>query len=559
MSTAAIYARKSKATDKGESIENQISRGKALCQLRGWDYVIYEDYDVSGKTLERPDFERMMKDIYSDKINFVVCYKLDRISRSVNNFSNLIEELNSLDVGFICIKDNFDTSTPMGRAMMYITSVFAQLERETIAERVRDNMFDRAKLGKWNGGPIPFGFDAEKNTIEYNGKNKKVSKLIVNNKEAVLIKEFFEWYLESDGSIRSCVTRANELGYKTKNDAYWSHNQMSRILQNCIYCIADQEAYEYFKNNTDVNIVNDKDAYDGAHGLMFYNRRKPHKKTSRQREESEWILVIGEHKGIISGEAFNKVQKKLSLNKSKAPRTGQSIKSPLVGLVKCGRCGASMSIFSSAKNKTNKTLGYYHYFRCITREQKAKILCDNSNIRADLLEDLIVNHITSLLDDENSIESLLNNANSEMDNYRLPLIAKRNKINSELANISKEIDNLVNALGKGTLPEVIIKKKYKELETKKIELRKEYNKIDFELSTNYTETYNIDFIKQHLSNFKDNYAFLDLEERKKLLYSIVKEITVDKNNVKLELYFLPGMDCHADCLHTHKGSCWQLT
>ena len=106
MPTAAIYVRKSKATEKGESIENQINRGKALCQLRGWDYIVYEDYDVSGKTLERPGFERMMRDIRSGKINYVVCYKLDRISRSVNDFSNLIEELNSLDVGFICIKDN---------------------------------------------------------------------------------------------------------------------------------------------------------------------------------------------------------------------------------------------------------------------------------------------------------------------------------------------------------------------------------------------------------------------------------------------------------------------
>lgn len=554
MLTAAIYARKSKATEKGESIENQISRGKALCQLRGWDYVIYEDYDVSGKTLERQDFERMMKDIYANKISFVVCYKLDRISRSVNDFSNLIEELNSLDVGFICIKDNFDTSTPMGRAMMYITSVFAQLERETIAERVRDNMIDRAKLGKWNGGPVPFGFDTEKKVVDYKGKNKKVSKLIINENESSMVKEFYRWYLESDGSIRNCVLRANELGYKTKNEAYWSHNQMSRILQNPLYCVADSDAHEYYKNNTDVNIINDKENFDGAHGLMFYNRRKPHKKTSIQRDESEWILVIGEHNGIISGEIFKKVQEKLSFNKNKAPRTNQGITSPLVGLVKCGRCGSSMSIFSCLKNKQNKSLGYYRYFRCITREQKAKVLCDNSNVRADLLEDLVVKHITSLLDNKNSIEGILEDANNEMDNNRTPLIAKRNKLQSELDSIDKEINNLVTALSKGTLPEIIIKKKYKELENKKVELRNEYNKVSFELNTNYTETYNLDYIERNINYFRYNYKNLSFEEKKKLMNSIVKEIIVDRNKIKLVLYFLPGCDCPVDCLRTHKDS-----
>ncbi len=242
---------------------------------------------------------------------------------------------------------------------------------------------------------------------------------------------------------------------------------MSRMLQNPLYCIADTIAYDYFKNNTDVQIVNEKHEFDGKHGLMFYNLRKPHKKTSREREESEWILTIGEHKGIITGEMYKKVQKKLNSNKYKAPRHGQSIKSPFTGLVQCGRCKSSMSIFSSPRDSNNKSKGYYHYFRCITREQKSKILCDNYNIRADLLEYKIVSYIKSLCNNKAFVLKLLDSSNDDLENKRVPLIAKRNKIQSSIDGIEKEMNNLVIALGKGTLPEIMIQKRFKELENQK--------------------------------------------------------------------------------------------
>lgn len=553
--TAAIYARKSKATEKGESIENQISRCISLCELRGWGYVVFQDYDVSGATLDRPDFELMMKEIYQGKYQYLVCYKLDRVSRSTSDFSNLINELDSINVPFISIKENFDLTTPMGRAMMMITAVFAQLERETIAERVRDNMIDRAKLGKWNGGPIPFGFDVEKKTIEYKGHNKKISKLVINKEESETIKKFYEWYLAPGGSIRNVVTKANELGYKTKNNAHWSHNQVSRMLQNPLYCIADEDSYNYFKDHTEVNIVDNKEDYNGTHGLMYYNRRKPHKKTTRERDEDEWILAIGEHEGFIPGEIFARVQFKLDKNKRKAPRSGQSERSPLAGLVRCGRCGAAMSVFSSPRDSSNKQKGYYHYFRCITREQKSKILCDNSNVRADILEDLVLSHIVGLVNNKKSLESILEATNNDIEDRRIPLIAKRNKLQSELDNLDIEINNLVDALGKNILPELVIKRKYKELENKKIELRNELEKINIELNNNYVESYDLDTVIKHIENFKYTYEYLDLDEKKKLLRSIIKEIEINRNKVKLTLYFLPGkdfqdLDSQADCLRT---------
>ena len=554
--TAAIYARKSKATDKGESVENQINRCIALCELREWGYIVFQDYDFSGKDMDRPEFSEMMKSIHKGEFQYLVCYKLDRISRSTGDFSSLIKELDLIDVAFISIKESFDLTTPMGRAMMMVTSVFAQLERETIAERVRDNMIDRAKLGKWNGGPIPFGFSIETKTIDYKDRTKKISKLIIDEEESEMIKDFYSWYLESDGSIRSVTTRANELGYRTKSNAYWSHNQVSRMLQNPLYCIADSNAYDYFKNSTEVNIVDDNELYNGYSGLMYYNRRKPHKNTTRDRDQEEWILAIGEHEGFIPGEIFVRVQYKLNKNKNIAPRSGQGDRSALVGLVKCGRCESSMSVFSSPRDSKDKSKGYYNYFRCITREQKAKILCDNSNVRADILEDLILSHITDLVNNKKSLQAIFEATNDDIEDRRIPLIAKRNKLQSELDNLDNELNNLVDALSKGILPEIVIKRKYKDLENKKIELRNELEITSNDLNYNYVETYDFDTVVKFIKNFKYTYEYLSLDEKKKLLNSIVKEITINKNKVKLTLYFLPGQEygTQADCLHTDKDS-----
>ena len=148
----AIYSRKSKFTGKGESIENQIELCRKCIQgtfenIPDDDILIFEDEGFSGGNTNRPQFQKMLKLCREKQIKCIVCYRLDRISRNVSDYSNLITELNKLDISFISVTEKFDTTSNMGRAMMYIASVFAQLERETIAERIRDNMLELAKDG----------------------------------------------------------------------------------------------------------------------------------------------------------------------------------------------------------------------------------------------------------------------------------------------------------------------------------------------------------------------------------------------------------------------------
>ena len=200
----AIYSRKSKFTGKGESIGNQVE----LCR----EYIrnlfgeadaegcaVFEDEGFSGGDLKRPAFQRMLAEVRKKNYRAIIVYRLDRISRNISDFTGLIDALSRLEVAFISIREQFDTGTPMGRAMMYIVSVFSQLERETIAERIRDNMHELAKTGRWLGGNPPLGFvSGAVSNVTVDGKTRKSYRLLPVSGEIGIPKLIFDLYTQTD-------------------------------------------------------------------------------------------------------------------------------------------------------------------------------------------------------------------------------------------------------------------------------------------------------------------------------------------------------------------------
>ena len=151
-----VYARQSVEKKDSLSLSGQID---LCCRTAGVERLkVYRDSGYSGKNTERPAFQQLLRDIKADRVGTLYVYRLDRFSRSVADFGQLWEILQAHGVEFVSVSENFDTKTPMGRAMLHIIMVFAQLERETTAERVRDNYYRRAALGLWPGGPAPYGF-----------------------------------------------------------------------------------------------------------------------------------------------------------------------------------------------------------------------------------------------------------------------------------------------------------------------------------------------------------------------------------------------------------------
>lgn len=353
-----IYCRKSVLSEKGESVENQAEMCREyIARKFGEDNqtVIYEDDGFSGKNTDRPMFGKMTEDIKNHRLNCVICYRLDRISRSVSDFSSLVEMMNGCKTSLICIKEEFDTSRPMGKAMMYMASVFAQLERETIGERVRDNMLMLSKSGRWLGGNTPLGYYSKK--VEYineTGQNKYACYLKENESLIIPIK-IFQTYLKYE-SVSKTVEKINEKGYKTKNGDAFKPYSIRNILINPVYCKGDKESFNYFRD-IGVEVFGEC----SENGLIAYN------KTDKGNE----IIAVGRHKPAVSGKEWVSVQEKLGCAKRYCQKQLTQGKSLVSGLITCSSCGGRML----AVNRSNKN--DYDY---ICENKRKYHCCASSNV-----------------------------------------------------------------------------------------------------------------------------------------------------------------------------------
>ena len=306
MKVIAIYSRKSKQTDKGESIETQINLCKEYIKRifpeEETKIVLYNEGEgFSGGDSERKKFNELIKDAKSKKYNILICYRLDRLARSVADFSDLIEELNKNGISFISVKEQIDTLTPMGRAMMYIASVFAQLEREIGAERIKDNMRELAKTGRWLGGITPTGYksvgfeiinikEINKNN-EIERKPKKAYMLKEIEEEKVIIKTIFQKFLELK-SLSALETFTINNNIKTKNQKNFTRYTLKTILINPVYAINDLDMYNYFLENK-IDIFSEKKDFDGQNGIMAYNKTHQIKhKANKRNDMHQWIIAI---------------------------------------------------------------------------------------------------------------------------------------------------------------------------------------------------------------------------------------------------------------------------
>ena len=300
----AIYARQSVDRKDSISIESQIEFCKY--ELRGGNHKDYQDKGYSGKNTDRPKFQELLADIRQGLIRRVVVYKLDRISRSILDFATMMELFQEYNVEFVSSTEKFDTSTPMGRAMLNICIVFAQLERETIQKRVTDAYYSRSQRGFKMGGKAPYGFHTE--PIKMDGINTK--RLVVKPEEAANIRLMFEMYAEPETSFGDITRYFEEQGIKIYEKSM-VRSFLSQLLRNPVYAQADLELYEFFKSQG-AAIVNDASDFAGTNGCYLYQGRDV--KEDKDRSLKDQILVIAPHEGLVSSDTWLKCRKKLMAN-----------------------------------------------------------------------------------------------------------------------------------------------------------------------------------------------------------------------------------------------------
>lgn len=411
----AIYARQSIERPDSVSIDAQVQQCRQMVQ---GDIQVYSDAGYSGKNTNRPEFERMMKDIKGGRISAVVSYRLDRISRNIIDFANLLNTFEKYGVKYISATEQFDTSTPMGRAMIYIVMVFAQLERETIATRILDNYRFRSTRGLFMGGNTPFGYDSRRVSMD----GKKISMLEPNEHRSVL-QMIFDKFTSMESMVSICHD-LNRQGITTAKGNLWTNLAIRRVLQNITPCCADELLYDYL-TAAGYTISNGREDFDGEHGMCLFFKNKNRNQAT---EISDQVAVVGLHKPIISSEQFIRVQKILN---AKAPAHGKrSERTFLAGLIKCKECGHSFGVKYTARGKRE-----YAYYRCRGRESRG--VCGNDIfIPAHEIEDFVVQGCLAHLSGMD-----LSTEKPKTINSFLPT--------AEVEQLKTQIQNLIDNIGKG--------------------------------------------------------------------------------------------------------------
>lgn len=554
----AIYSRKSKYTGKGESTKNQIEMCKKKIAFQfpdvdlENDIIIYEDEGFTGYNMNRPDFQRLLKDIRNNKIKVIAFYRLDRISRNVTDFSNLVTELDNFGVVFLSATENIESITPSGRAMMFMSSVFAQLERDTTAERIRDNMIDLAKTGRWLGGNTPTGFDSEQiEKITIDGKKRKLFKLSDNDEMPIVI-TLYKKMLELK-SLTKLETYTIQNDIKTKNGKYFTRWSLKNILTNPVYAIADIDTLEYFKK-FDVEIYAEEKDFNGNHGLMVYNKteHKGKNKIVIKRDIEDWIISIGKHKGNIIGKDWVEVQNLLLKNSDMRYRKPSASNALLSGILRCSHCGSFMR--PKLKNKTISEDGRRRFdYMCELKERSRKQKCDCKNINGLEADDLVMEKIKELANPNSlfyqSLKEISKNTFTEEYKNNEELKALR----SSLSKNEKDINALLDKI-KYIDIELLddISKEIKSLKEQNIKIEKQIKDLT---NTNYDEINDkdtSDLVLHVLDTYFNEFDNLDLNTKRNLIKLLVSSITTDGEDITIN--FIGARNIKDDTFPTSEDS-----
>ena len=473
-----LYVRvSSKEQVDGYSIGEQIERLEKYADAMEWDIVkTFVDPGYSGGNTDRPGLKEMIREIEKGGIDKVVVYKLDRLSRSQLDTLYLIEKVflaNNTD--FVSMSENFDTSTPFGRAMIGILAVFAQLEREQIKERTMIGKEARAKEGKWGGGstePIGYEYNIAKDLLE------------VNEYEAMQVRELFDLFLKGM-PLRTIETLFREKGYSHKH-GYWDSKAMRRVLANKIYL-----------------------------GYIRYHDQ----------------YYPAEHTPIIDEETFNNAQELLQ---QRAEQYKEFYRKPgarttyLGGMLHCKHCGGKYTKTMGGSTKYGKI----YYYVCYSRSKKVKKMvkdpnCKNKNWRMEVLDEIVLNEIKKLAIDPEYINTL-----KETTPVDVETPDKIKIIQDEIASIDEQISRFMDLYGIGKFTIEQVSQKIDPLNDKRSALEKELKKLNSERGAISDER-----AIEIINSFEDILERGDFDEIRLVIESLIYYIELDEDNVYIHWKF----------------------
>jgi site-specific DNA recombinase len=449
---AALYVRVStdEQAKEGYSLDAQEEKLEAFCFSQGWEIVkIYREEGQSAKNINRPQLQLLLNDLHLYDV--VLVYKLDRLSRSVSDINNLLQTFDRNNVSFKSATEPYDTTTAQGKLLINIFASLAQFEREQLSERVRMGMEKKTKSGKWAGGKPPYGYFFEGD------------RLYTDDNEREVVIKIFE--MAKTQGFYTIAKRLTQMGYPTKKGGEWHVDSVRDIANNPIY----------------------------AGYLTFNESVKEYKKPPREQN-----LYEGNHERIIDREEFWELQDILDKRRGSGGKRETS-NYYFSSILKCGRCGHSMSGHKSPSGKT---------YRCSGKKAGKK--CTSHIIKEENLLRTVLNQL----------DDLFNNIHGSTEVTDINQ-SKINQLEQELRSIQRLIKKQ-KAMFEADIIDI------DELIEKTDSLRENEKKIMSELKQykqgNPTKTDEIQYITE---NIKSLWEYADDLERKQMINTLFSQLVID--------------------------------
>jgi len=403
----AIYTRKS--TEEGldkefNSLDAQRDAGEAYIKSQaheGWTCLPdhYDDGGFTGGNMDRPALQRLLADIQAGKIDMVVVYKVDRLSRSLLDFAKMVELFDQYKVSFVSVTQLINTATSMGRLMLNVLLSFAQFEREIISERTRDKIAAARRKGKWSGGMPVLGYDVDVET----------TKLVVNPDEAERVQAIFELYLKK----QTLLTTVKELNHRDWRTKRW------QTRSGTIRGGRPFDKGSLYSLLTNVALV----------GKVRYKTE----------------VHDGEQPAVITPALWQKVQ---TLLKRNGQQGGGQVRNKfgaiLKGLIRCTACDCAMSPTHVTKNGSKR----YRYYVCTNAQKRGWDTCPSKSVPAAEMERFVIDQIKRLVQDPALAQATLLQAQAQIAKERAALDKERGALERELARLRQEAAEL----DQGTVP-----------------------------------------------------------------------------------------------------------
>lgn len=442
----------------------------------------------------------------------VVCYMIDRVSRNISDFCAFYSILQEKDCKFVSVKEQIDDSTAMGRAMLYICQVFANLERDNIKERITDNLSYLASEGYWFSGTPPYGYKAEK--VMVNGKQHSV--IVKDDKTINFYYMLVDMFL-SGKSICGMQTYFKNNNITTPKGSFLGTATIHTILCNPVYASNDAAIYDYFKA-LGSNIPYDKSAFDGSHGIIVGGRKRTNKNSAGTSPEA-WTIYIAKHEPLISGEKWVSIQMRFRDNlmfKNRKHDIGL-----LRGVLRCKCCGNTMAVSSRVLKDTGNIGGHYY---CNLHKQKGNKYCRMGQIAVSRVDEEVTNFIESIALDESTLDQYTKSEDIEyVDDIQNEILYVEKSIKS----IKEKINNITELMAESGSAAKYLISKLNTLDQQLNELEAKHSDLLMEAFIKNNQMPKRNDIVGYCKRFMNDFNILSYAEKNEIIKSIFRVLYID--------------------------------